>query len=103
MTALGLKAQRLLDQLGAGSAFKRGARRVAVGPVYELRKEPGILARLVFEKEEGVLNVGYATLDGDTWEVSEIEPFSLRSLGYYERRLKRLGDFAENRDPEILA
>ncbi len=102
MTGLSVKSQRLLQQLGAADALKRGAQRVAVGPVYELRKQPGIFARLIFEKENDVLSIGYATLDGDTWEVCEIESFSLRSLGYYERRLKRIGDFSENRSPEIL-
>lgn len=99
---LTVKSQRLLAQLGVAEALQRGAQRVAVGPVYEMRKDPGIFVRLVFEKDADALNVGYAKLDGAEWEVVESEPFSFRALGYYERRLKRIGDFADNRSLEVL-
>jgi len=102
LTALTVKCQRLLEQLGVTAAIGRGARRVTAGPTYELRKEPGIQARLVFEKEGSELRIGYATLDGPEWQVIELEPFSFRALGYYERRLKRIGDFVEKREPDIL-
>ncbi len=102
MTPLTVKSQRLLEQLGVAKAFQQGGKRVLTGPVYELRKDPGIQVRLLFEKEDEALNLGYAAWDGAQWEVVESEPFSFRALGYYERRLKRLGDFVENRPVEVL-
>ena len=103
MSEISVKARRLLDHLGVSDAMKRGAQRIAVGPLFELRREPGIFVRLMFERDAGELNIGYVKLDGPEWEVVESEIFSLRALGYYERWLKRHGDFSENRDLEILA
>jgi hypothetical protein len=88
------KSARLLQQLGVPTAFERGETLVLVGPTYELRKEPGIRVRLAFlHDDENRLCVGYASNDGDEWQAVDSEPFSMRALGYYERRLKRIGDF----------
>lgn len=91
---LSVKAQRLLDKLGVPPAFARGETLVLVGPTYELVKGPGIRVRLVFlHDDEKRLCVGYASNGSGTWEAVESEPFSMRTLGYYERRLKRIGAF----------
>jgi hypothetical protein len=91
---LSAKSERLLKQLGVAKAFEQGETLVLVGPTYELRKEPGIRVRLAFlHDDEGRLCVGYASNDGGAWQPVESEPFSRRALGYYERRLKRIGDF----------
>ena len=91
---LSSKSERLLQQLGVPKAFERGETLVLVGPTYELRKEPGIRVRLAFlHDDENRLCVGYASDDGGEWHVVDSEPFSMRALGYYERRLKRIGDF----------
>jgi len=99
---LTVKSQRILDQFGVTIPLRQGAKTVLTGPLYELRKEPGVLARLAFHKEDAVIFVGYATSDGVEWEIADSEPFSFRALGYYERRLRRHGDFRENRNIEIL-
>ena len=89
-----VKSQRLLQRLGVPAALERGETLVLVGPIYELRKQPAHFVQLAFVRdEEARLCVGYATRDGDTWELTEAEPFTMRALGYYERRLKRIGDF----------
>jgi hypothetical protein len=91
---LSVKSERILKQLGVAKAFARGATLVLVGPTYELRKDPGTCVRLAFLHDgEGRLCVGYASNDGGEWQAIESEPFSMRALGYYERRLKRLGEF----------
>lgn len=88
-----IKAERALQRLGVMRAFERGEQLVLVGPTYELRKDPGIKIRMVFLRDHaGQLCVGYAD-DDDGWRAVEFEPFSLRALGYYQRRLKRIGDF----------
>lgn len=87
-----IKAERLLERLGVMKALERGENLVLVGPTYELRKDPGIRVRMAFLRgSEGQLCVGYAN-DEEGWQPVEFEPFSLRALGYYERRLKRIGD-----------
>ena len=91
---LSVKSERILQQLGVTKAFERGETLVFVGPTYELRKEPGVRVRLVFlHDDESRLCVGYARDDGGEWQPVDSEPFSLRALGYYERRLKGIGDF----------
>jgi hypothetical protein len=91
---LSAKSERILTQLGVAKAFARGETLVLVGPTYELRKNPGIHVRLAFlHDDEGRLCVGYASDDGGDWQPVESEPFSRRAHGYYERRLKRIGDF----------
>lgn len=99
---LTVKSQRLLDQLGVSAALRKGAAKLVTGPVYELRKDPGVFTRLAFHKDDGVIFVGFASCDGGEWEIVDSEPFSFRALGYYERRLRRQGNFHENRDVEIL-
>ncbi len=87
-----IKAERLLKRLGVVQAFERGETLVLVGPTYELRKDPGLKVRMAFLRDgDGHVCVGYAH-DEDGWQAVEFEPFSLRALGYYERRLKRIGD-----------
>ena len=94
MLSLSAKSERLLKRLGVAKAFERGDTLVLVGPTYELRKNPGIRVRLAFlHDDEGRLCVGYASDDGGDWQPLESEPFSRRAHGYYERRLKRIGDF----------
>jgi hypothetical protein len=96
---LSVKSQRLLKQLGVLAAFERGEDLVLVGPTYALRKDPHIRIRLAFlHDDERRLCIGYASDDGGAWRAVESEPFSMRTLGYYERRLKRIGDFVENSD-----
>jgi len=91
---LSVKAQRLLKRLGVPDAFAHGETLVLVGPTYELLKDPGIHVRLAFlHDDDNRLCVGYASDDGGNWEPVESEPFSMRALGYYERRLKRIGEF----------
>lgn len=94
MLPLSVKSERILKQLGVTKAFEQGETLVLVGPTYELRKDPGIKVRLAFlHDDEGRLCVGHATDDGGEWQAVESEPFSLRALGYYERRLRRVGEF----------
>jgi hypothetical protein len=93
-----VKSQRLLKQLGVLAAFERGEALVLVGPTYALRKEPDVRIRLAFLRDdEQRVCVGYASNGGGAWQVVESEPFAMRALGYYERRLKRIGDFVEQR------
>lgn len=92
--ALSVKSQRLLDRLGVTAALARGEALVLAGPTYELVKDPGIHVRLAFLHDgDGRLCVGYASDDGGDWHAVESEPFSMRALGYYERRVKRRGSF----------
>jgi hypothetical protein len=87
-----IKAERILKRLGVMNALDRGEVLVLVGPTYELRKDPGIRVRMAFLRgSDGELCIGYAN-DEDGWQPIEFEPFSLRALGYYQRRLKRIGE-----------
>jgi len=89
-----VKAERVLQRFGVMRALDRGERLVLVGPTYELRKNPGIKVRMTFLRDrDGQLCIGYAN-DEDGWQPVEYEPFSLRALGYYQRRLKRIGAVA---------
>ncbi len=91
-----VKSQRVLDKLGVTTALARGESLVMVGPTYELLKEPGTHVRLAFTRDaDGRLSVGYASNATGEWCSAESEIFSLRALGYYERRLKRIGEFVE--------
>jgi hypothetical protein len=92
-----VKSERLLKRLGVLEALAHGHRLLLVGPTYELRNDPGIHARMAFLRDdEGQLCIGYASDDTGDWEVVEHEPYSLRAFGYYERRLKRIGDFVQS-------
>jgi hypothetical protein len=92
---LSVKSQRMLKALGVPGAFERGEQLVLVGRTYELRKDPGIKVRLAFLHDaDARLCVGYAE-DRNGWHAVEFEPFSLRALGYYQRRVKRIGDVVE--------
>jgi hypothetical protein len=97
--ASSVKGDRLLSSLGVLPALDRGDALAFSGPIYELRKEPGIQVRLVFLRDdENRVAVGYARREGNDWEAVEHEPFTMRALGYYERRLKRIGDRVDPRD-----
>lgn len=93
---LSAKAAQALRRLGVAAALDRRPDGALVGPIYELREDPNVRARLLFRRDaDGVLEVGYATARSDSpWEPVDLEPFSLRALGYYERRLKRIGVFS---------
>jgi hypothetical protein len=94
-----VKGERLLAGLGVQAALDRGEPLVLTGPTYELRKEPETHVRLAFLRDdEGRIAVGYARLEGVEWKLVEHEPFTMRALGYYERRLKRLGDRTDTKD-----
>ncbi len=95
MPSFSVKSQRLLERLGVFAAFERGEALALIGPTYELRKDPGIHVRLVFVRDDAdaQLRVGYASDATGTWQPAEVEPFSARALGYYQRRLKRIGDW----------
>lgn len=98
-TPLSVKSRRLLDKLGVPAALERGETLVLVGPTYELVKDPGICVRLAFHRDDaGGVCVGYASDDAGSWEIVESEPFSMRSVSYYERRLKRIGTFVARGD-----
>jgi hypothetical protein len=92
--SLSVKSQRLLKRLGVLAALEGGDAPVRAGPIYASRTEPAARLQLAFLYDEARrLCVGTARDDGDGWRVVEAEPFSLRALGYYQRRLKRVGDF----------
>ena len=94
--AFSVKSQRILTQLGVTEAFDRGATVALAGPTYRLLADPSVRMRLAFlQDEEERLCVGYAREDGGAWNPVEMEPFSRRALGYYQRRLKRLGEYAD--------
>jgi hypothetical protein len=94
---LSVKSQRTLKGLGVLGALERGEQLVLVGRTYELRKEPGVKIRLAFLHDaDARLCVGYAE-DRNGWQAVEFEPFSMRALGYYQRRVKRIGDVIEER------
>ncbi len=95
-STLSTKLQRVLKQLGVPAAFQRGEQLVLVGARYELRKDPGIHVRLAFVHDaDGQLCVGYADDSEGEWRAVEFEPVSARALGYYQRRVKRIGEFVE--------
>lgn len=95
-----VRAERILRDLGVLKAFAAGDRLIVVGPVFALRREPDTHVRLAFLRtEEKTVEIGLARAVDDGWEILESEPFSLRSHGYYERRLKRVGDFVAHAKP----
>lgn len=90
-----VRAQRLLQDLGVTRAFGRGDRFLLVGPVYTLRAQPETRVRMVFARDgkDGIA-IGYAAADETRgWRIVESEPYTMRSYGYYQRRLKRIGDW----------
>jgi len=94
---LSVKSQRVLEQLGVAAALEHGATLALAGSTYQLLKDPQTFIRLAFSHdEEGRLCVGYARGSGDEWYAVEAEPYSRRALGYYQRRLKRLGEVVES-------
>ena len=102
-----VKATRLLARLGVEDELDAGENLVTVEPTFLLFD--GRSARLAFERDaERQLCVGYAIDKDGTWEMHEAEPFSMRTLGYYQRRLRRIGereprpgeeDWEEDTDP----
>ncbi len=97
MPSFSVKSQRLLKQLGVPAAFERGERLVLIGPTYVLRKNAEVRVRLVFLRDaDQQLCVGYASDETGSWQPVDVEPFSIRALGYYQRRLKRVGERLED-------
>jgi hypothetical protein len=89
-----VKSDRLLAKLGVLKALGRGEDPTLVGPAYELRREPEVQVCLVFHyDDEKRLCVGYAKKVESEWLTVESEPYTMRALGYYERRLKRIGNY----------
>jgi len=90
-----VRAQRILQDLGVERAFSKGDRFLLVGPVYELRRDPDTRVRMVFVRvDKRDVLIGYASARaGGPWTIAESEPYTMRSLGYYQRRLKRIGDW----------
>lgn len=86
-----VKAARLLERLGVEAELDAGESLVTVEPTFLL--SDGRSARLAFERDEGQqLCVGYAVDNDGKWEMQDAERFSIRTLGYYQRRLKRIGE-----------
>ena len=87
-----VKSTRLLKSLGVEDELDAGSRVATVEPTFLL--SDGRSARLAFERdEERRLCVGYAIESDDgKWEMEEAEPYSIRTLGYYKRRLRRIGE-----------
>ena len=87
-----VKATRLLAALGVEDELDAGGKvLVTVDPTFILAD--GRSARLAFERDdERRLCVGYAIEQDGTWQMEEAEPFSMRTLGYYRRRLRRIGE-----------
>lgn len=95
------KSERLLATLGVTKAMQRGETEVFVGPIFELRRQARVFVRLLFHRDdERRLCVGFAQYDGKNWNIVESEPYSMRAYGYWERRLKRIGDYVGDRIPE---
>ena len=87
---MSVKSMRQLARWNVEETLATGAALVAVGPVYRLAD--GVRARLAFARDdERRLGVGYAVAEGERWTMAELEPYSARALGYYQRRLKRMG------------
>lgn len=94
----------MLEEMGVTRAFARGDRFLLVGPVYTLREQPETRIRMVFARSaERVIEIGYASADASApWRIVESEPYTMRSYGYYQRRLKRIGDWLANPSPEAF-
>lgn len=88
---LSVKSDRTLHQLGVLARLTAGERVVTVGTTYALANEANTLASLAFALEADTVYVGYAVNRGTGWEIVELEPYSFRSLGYWQRWLKRHG------------
>lgn len=96
-----VRARRVLEDLGVLSAFAKGDRYLLVGPVYALRRDPDTRVRMLFARgDDKEICVGYASSTGNAWAEAESEPYTMRSFGYYQRRLKRIGDWVETPPPE---
>lgn len=87
---LSVKSRRILRQWGVEQARAAGAKVIPVGPLYRIVGVGD--ATLVFTTDDtGRLCVGYALAGDDGWVVEEAEAYSARTLGYYQRRLRRIG------------
>lgn len=99
-----VRARRVLVDLGVEGAFAKGDRFLLVGPVYTLRRDADTRVRMVFARGEkrGEVLVGYVSAGAGAWAVAELEPYTLRSYGYYQRRLKRIGDWDHTPPPQAF-
>jgi hypothetical protein len=89
----------VLERWGVERTLEAGADLAPVGALYLL--DDGRSARLAFSRdEEERLCVGYAVEQDGRWVMEEQEPFTSRTLGYYQRRLKRIGRRESMRDSE---
>lgn len=93
-----VRADRFLRELGVSRALERGDRYFLVGPLYVLRADAETEIRLIFRgRSPRTVEIGYASRQaGGRWIIAECEPYTMRSLGYYQRRLKRIGDWHSN-------
>ncbi|MCX8073927.1 MAG: hypothetical protein N3C12_16045 [Candidatus Binatia bacterium] len=85
-----VKSDRTLSQLGVVARLASGEQVVAVGTWYQLREQDRVVS-LAFTLDGDELCVGYAAQQGERWQPVEMEPYSLRALGYWQRWLKRHG------------
>jgi hypothetical protein len=88
-SGLSVKSERLLERLGVRRALAEGWAVATVEPTYVCGD--GERLRVAFRRSGDGLAVGYAAERGGRWEMEEEEPYSARALGYYQRRLKRIG------------
>ncbi len=91
---VGAKSEKFLRKWQVAKRWDRGEDPVVVGPIYRLAVTPPEYAAMAFRLEDNQWWVGFARGRPGMWVFEDGEPFSLRSLGYYERWLKRHGAFA---------
>ncbi len=93
-----VKRDRLLEELGVVRLLDDGDPFVLIGPTYEERDDPNVHMRIAFVRdEERRICVGYASNQSGEWAVEETEVFTRRAYEYWQRRLKRIGDYV----PEV--
>lgn len=88
------KAERVLRAHKVRERWARGEDPVLAGPAYRITGSGENFMALAFRLEGEQWWVGLASSEQGKWAFVEGEPFSLRTLGYYERWLKRRGSFA---------
>jgi len=94
------KSDRLLRDLDVERLLEEGRGLALLEPEYRVLRT-GELARLAFHRDaDGTLCVGIAVEREQGWSVEESEPYTMRALGYWKRRLKRIGerDFGDDEE-----